>query len=393
MASLEGDRYAGAAAIVARIPRTEVAASMAAELESHVAAFARVSEQSHADIVRGLQRSLARWSRFLSTGVMPPDGDFDPLREWARARTAEGVRLEDLLRAFGLLHQTGWQLLRRHARGEESEALLELAGLLARYIDQISAVVTETYLAERELLVSEEERRTQTLLDRLCADAPLGPADSELAERLGVPLAPAYTPFAVALPGRPPHRHAALAARLRRGGWRLTVTQSECVVGLTWRPLELFDLGEGAEVLLARGEPTVRGELAGAREDVALLLEHGRRAGLVGLQRVEDHLLEIIVARSPRLVRRLRARLLEPLAGGERAELVRTLQTLLSCRLDRNATSAVLHVHRNTLAYRLRRIEELSGLDLSSPRDVACAYVALQQDTGGEAPGRPGPSP
>lgn len=356
---------------------------MASELESHVAAFARVSEQSHADIVRGLQRSLGRWSRFLSTGVMPPDADFEPLREWARARTSEGVRLEDLLRAFGLLHQMGWGLLRRHARAEESEALLELAGLLARYIDQVSAVVAETYLAERALLVSEEERLTQTLLDRLWGDSPATPADGELAQRLGVPLAAAFTPFAVALPGRPAHRHAALAARLRRGGW-LAVTQSECVVGLSSRSLELSDLAEGAEVLLARGEPTPRGELGAAREEVAVLLEHGRRAGRTGLLRVEEHLLEVIVGRSPRLAARLRARLLEPLAVGERAELVRTLRTLLDCRMDRAATSAALHVHRNTLAYRLRRIEEMNGLDLSRPRDVAYAYVALQQDLAGE---------
>jgi hypothetical protein len=46
-------------------------------------------------------------------------------------------------------------------------------------------VVTETYLAERELLVSEEERRTRSLLDRLCVDSPLDAADSELADRLG----------------------------------------------------------------------------------------------------------------------------------------------------------------------------------------------------------------
>src|SRR5271165_6810326 len=155
---------------------------MAAEFQSHVAAFERLSEESQAEIIDGLRRSLARWSRFLSTGVMPPDSDFDPLREWARARAGEGVRLEDLLRSFGLAHQLGWQLLRHHARSDESQTLLELAGLLARYLDHISAVVTETYLAERELLVSEEERRTRRLLDRLCVDSPLDAADSELAD-------------------------------------------------------------------------------------------------------------------------------------------------------------------------------------------------------------------
>ncbi len=356
---------------------------MAAEFRSHMAAFEHLSEESRADVVNGLQRSLRRWSRFLSTGVMPPDSDFHPLREWTRARATEGVRLEDLLRSFGLAHQLGWRLLRRYARSDESEALIELAGLLAQYLDRISAVVTETYLTERELLVSEEERRTRSLLDRLCVDSPLDAEDSELADRLGVPVGRAYSPFAIVMPGRPPHRHAALAARLRRDGWRLAVTQSDCVVGLTWKPLDLPDLGEGREVLLAIAQPTPRGELAAAREEVAVLAEHGRRMGLLGRLEADDYLLEILLGRSPRLATRLREKVLAPLADDDHGELARTLQTLVDCRFDRTATSAALHVHRNTLAYRLRQIEEITGLDVGSPRDLACVYVAAGMGVGG----------
>jgi hypothetical protein len=379
---------AGAAAIIARIPPAEAAREMAGEFESQMAAFGHLSEESRADVVSGLQRSLRRWSRFLSTGVMPPEADFDPLREWARARAAEGVRLEDLLRAFGLAHQVGWQLLRRHARDDETALLIELAGPLARYMDQVSAVVTETYLAERELLVSEEERRTRSLLDRLSLDTPLDAADTELAKRLGVPERPAYVPFAIVMRGRPPHSHAALAARLRDAGWRLAVTQTDCVVGLTWKPLEVADLGEGADVLLAIGELTPRSELDAAREEVLVLAEHGRRLGLAGRLRVEEHLFEVILGRSPRLRARLRKKVLAPLTGSDRGELARTLQTMVACRLDRTAASNALHIHRNTLAYRLKRIEELTGLDLDRPRDLACVYAALAGDLG-EAARRP----
>ena len=55
---------------------------------------------------------------------------------------------------------------------------------------------------------------------------------------------------------------------------------------------------------------------------------------------------------------------------------MRTLQTLVRCRCDRSVASAALNVHRNTLAYRLRRIEEITGLDLDNPRDLACVYLA-----------------
>jgi PucR C-terminal helix-turn-helix domain len=386
MAKRGRERTVGPAAIVARIPLSEAAAEIAAELTSEMPAFAHLSEESRAEIVHGLRRSTRRWSLFLSSGSMPPDGDFDPLREWTRTRAAEGVRLEDLLRSFGLAHQVGWRLLRRHARPEEASALLDLAAPLAAYIDQVSAIVTETYLAERELLVSEEERRTRSLLDRLSVDAPLGAADSELADRLGVPLEQTYAPFAVAMAGRPPHSHATLASRLRRGGWRLAVTNGDCVVGLTWKPLDVHDLGEGADVVLAIGEPTPRAELAAAREEIVLLAEYARRNRLLGRIEADEHLLEILLARSPELLARLRARVLAPLADAGHAELTRTLHTLIDCRLDRTAASAALHVHRNTLAYRLKRVEELTGLDLTSPRDLACAYIAFEQET--DAPAR-----
>ncbi len=380
------DTSSGAAAIVMRIPQAGAAREIADEFERRMPAFEHLSEESRAEVFSGLQRTLARWSRFVSTGVMPPDGDFEPLREWTRARAAEGVRLEDLLRSFGLAHQLGWDLLRRHALREESEVLLELAAPLARYVDQVAALVTETYLAERDLLVSEEERRTRSLLERLCVAAPLDAADAELAERLDVPVDRAYSAFALALPGQPARSHAALAARLRREGWRLAVTQSDCVIGLTWKPLDLRDLGEGHDVVLAIAAPTHRAELADAREEVTWLAEHARRVGLRGRLRAEDYLLEILLAGSPRLAARLRERVLEPLALDAHAELVNTLRTLLECRLDRTATSAALHVHRNTLAYRLKRIEEIAALDLGSPHDLACVYAALANDAGRPPP-------
>lgn len=257
------DRSQGPAAILARIPPAQAAAEMAAQFEQATGAFEHLSEHSRADVLSGLQRTLRRWSLFVSSGVMPPDCDFDPLREWTRARAAEGARLEDLLRSFGLAHQLGWELLRRHARADESDVLVELAAPLAQYVDRVSAVVTETYLAERELLVSEDERRTRSLLERLCVPSPLDTADGELADRLGVPVEDAYAAFAVALPGRPTHGHAALAARMRRDGFRLAVTHGDLVVGLAWKPLELSDLGDGPGVVLAVGPPVPRGRAHG----------------------------------------------------------------------------------------------------------------------------------
>jgi hypothetical protein len=382
----ESSPYADVAAIVARIPLAEAGSEMVDEFRDEIAALDRLSGASQADIVAGVERNLLRWQRWLQTGVAPPDSDFDPLREWARARATEGVRLEDLLRAFGVGRQVGWELIRRHSRDDETEALLDAAGLLMQYVDRVSGVVTDTYLAERDALVSEDERRTRNLLDRLSSGSPLEVGELELAERLGVDVEPAYAPFAVVMPDRTPRRHAALAARLRRRGWSLTVTEGGRVVGLASKPLDLADLEEGPDVLLVTGEPTSRGDLAEARKNLVLLAEHGRRAGIRGRIEAEDHLLEVLMSRLPGPAAGLRARVLGPLTAPEHAELLRTLRTFVANHHDRTATSQALHIHRNTLAYRLRRIEEITRLDLSNARDLACVYLAtaIEFDDSGE---------
>jgi len=392
--------YARIAAIVSRIPLDVASREMAAAFRSEIAALERLPGASQDDVLEGVRRSLLRWWRWLVLGVAPPDEEFEPLRAWVRARAGEGVRLEDLLRAFGIGAQVGWELIRRHAHGDEHDALLDAAGLLIRYVDRLSAVVADTYLAERDVLLSEEERQARDLLERLSRGdaAPLDPTDHELAERLGVTVEAAYVPFVVLLPGQALRRHAALAARLRRRGWKLAVTDGARVVGLTGasRPLDLADLGEGPDVVLATAPAAPRDgdALADARQDVAALAEHGSQAGLRGRLRAEEHPVELLVARSPGPAARLRARVLGPLAAPDHEQLLRTLRAFVAHHYDRAATSEALHVHRNTLAYRLRRIERLTGLDLATARDLASAYLALESDLGpsaGSSLDQPGP--
>lgn len=120
--------YDEVAAIVDRIPLAEAGREMVAEFRAEIAALDRLSEGSQSEVAAGVERNLLRWQRWLRTGIAPADADFDPLREWARARATEGVRLEDLLRAFGVGRQVGWELIRRYAREDETDALLDAAG-------------------------------------------------------------------------------------------------------------------------------------------------------------------------------------------------------------------------------------------------------------------------
>jgi hypothetical protein len=353
---------------------------MAAAFRSEIPALERLWGSSQAEIIDGIERSVRRWARWLESDEPPSDEDFEPLREWTRARAGEGVRLEDLLRAFGLGGQLGWGLIRRHANTDEPTALLDAASVLIRYLDRICAVVAVTYLAERDGLVSEEERRARDLLERLVSGASLAAGDLDLAEVLGVRIESSYAPFVVALPGRSPRQHAVLAARLRRGGWPLAVTDGARVLGLADRTPELTDLDEGPEVVLAVADLTPRDQLAATRDDVVRLAEYSCRSGRRGRIRAGDYILETLLGRAVGPAARLHASVFGPLSDPDHDGLRRTLRVYVANNHDRAATSEVLHIHRNTLAYRLHRIEELTGLSLTNARDLARVYLACCAD-------------
>jgi PucR C-terminal helix-turn-helix domain/GGDEF-like domain len=88
-------------------------------------------------------------------------------------------------------------------------------------------------------------------------------------------------------------------------------------------------------------------------------------------------LLELSIARQPDIRRRLAA-LLAPLDA--RPDLLRTLDVLLACDLDRERTASELYIHRRTLRYRLDRIKSLSGIDPHSARGIQLLRAALTAD-------------
>jgi hypothetical protein len=364
--------------LVARIGRSAAAHEMLAEMRKQIASYERLSDEvSESGVLDTCKRNLRLWQQWLTSGGELAPTALDQLRESVRARADEGVPLEDLLHAYRISGRLGWQILRRHARASEQHVLFDAAELLMLYVDALSEVVTETYLAERERLVSEEERGARELVEQIVDGTPLTADERELATRLDVPLRDCYVPFAVAIPGASPRRHAALAARLRGEG-RLAVTEGDRVFGLALSAPEPRDLGEGPQALLALGDETPRAELATAREELQLLVDHGRRMRLAGVLTPASHALELLLARSPRIATSLCQRVLDPLVrGGEGADLVHTLRTLVGCHFDRARTARALHVHRNTLGYRINRIEQLAGIAFDCPRDVACVYLAL----------------
>lgn len=124
------------------------------------------------------------------------------------------------------------------------------------------------------------------------------------------------------------------------------------------------------------------GAVRGGAEEAghARRLAEARGGGVVTSDEIYTHAL--LLATVPDDVRRSYAdRILSPLFVYDRrhqSELVRTLGTFLDCAGSWNICAERLHVHVNTVRYRIRRVEELTGRDLSSMADRVDLFLALR---------------
>jgi DNA-binding PucR family transcriptional regulator len=109
-----------------------------------------------------------------------------------------------------------------------------------------------------------------------------------------------------------------------------------------------------------------------------------------------DHLL--LQLDDPQRLRAFARNVLGPVLDYDRTrqtELIHTARVHLAHSLDRRATASALHLHPNTVAQRIKRLEELAGLQLSRPPDLLRLTSALTVarvaalDTGPRASPRP----
>jgi DNA-binding PucR family transcriptional regulator len=147
-----------------------------------------------------------------------------------------------------------------------------------------------------------------------------------------------------------------LAPGLR--GRRLTIGVSEPVAGAAALPGAAERARHAHRVAAAEGGPVA----VVASDDLAsyvLLLAGVPAEGRAAFQE--------------RLLGRLRA-----YDRTHHADLVRSLETFLSCSGSWHRSARELHVHVNTLRYRLRRVEELTGRDLGRFEDRVDLFLALR---------------
>ncbi|MFH9551585.1 PucR family transcriptional regulator [Streptomyces sp. NPDC051445] len=136
-------------------------------------------------------------------------------------------------------------------------------------------------------------------------------------------------------------------------------------------------LGVSAAVHSAEG---LRGALEEARHARRVAAARPGRVCAAGHQELASHVL--LLPFVPDDVRKaFTARLLDPLRDYDRrhrAELIPTLEAFLECDGSWTRCASRLHLHVNTLRYRVGRIEQLTSRDLSRLEDKLDFFLALR---------------
>jgi hypothetical protein len=356
-------------------------------------------EQLEGEILDILRHNLRVFFDFLGQGTAPADHDLATIRASAARRAEERIPLEAVLTAYHLGALIGWRALREDARPEEAEEVLDIAERVLLYTQAVTSAVAEAYVEERQAIYGEERDARRALAEALLTGASV----KGMADRVGHEPAPAYAVLALVIGTSPDEKdvgvEGAVAARrkLRRleseleercSPSALPILSPQGGIVLVPAPLEdrdglLADMPRLIDGLAAAAGADVTAGVAWreaadissgadeAREVVRLAGEQGRAPGSYT---VDDVLLEYLLTRPSNAALRLES-VLEPLEDGP--ELIATLEGYFAADFDRRKAAGNLHIHPNTLDYRLRRVAELTGLSVGSAKGVQVLGAAL----------------
>ena len=356
-------------------------------------------EQLEGEILDILRYNLAIFFRILREGGRPAAEDLVEFRASAARRAEERIPLEAVLTAYHLGALIGWRALREDARSDEAEEVQDLAERVLLYTQAVTSAVAEAYVEERQAIYGEERDLRRALAEALLA----GTSVKGMADRAGHDPAPAYIVLALEIGTSPDEKdvgvEGAVAARrkLRRlegeleartngqalpmlspaGGIALLpapVDNHEALLADMPKLIDALAAAAGADVVAGVSWREANNVATGAdeaREVVRLACEQGRPPGAYT---IEDVLLEFLLTRPSRAAERLE-RVLDPLADGP--ELIATLDGYFAADFDRRRAAGNLHIHPNTLDYRLRRVAELTGLSVGTSKGVQVLGAAL----------------
>jgi PucR C-terminal helix-turn-helix domain len=358
-----------------------------------VPAYARPLEGPFGRALRiGVERAL---SRFVDGIERPGAGDGGAREIYValgRGEMRAGRSLDALLSAYRIGARLAWErfVAAGEAAGHEPRTLYRLASAIFDYIDGISAESVEGFTEERAAAEGERQRRRRALARLLARDDVSGEEVHDLARLAGWTRPELVAALVVGdAAGEEPDADR-LASRMGGG----VIAAAEGALAIAWVPdpqapgrraqlesgLDAVPAALGPAVALGRAPLS----LARARAAHALVLDGVVDGG--GLVVADEHLPALLLHGGDRsLAADLAAGALAPLdelRPGPRGRLRATLRAWLDHPGQVTRVAGELHVHPQTVRYRVAQLRELFGDRLEDPDARFELALALRAEPG-----------
>jgi hypothetical protein len=358
-----------------------------------VPAYARPLEGPFGRALRiGVERAL---SRFVDEIERPGAGDGGAREIYValgRGEMRAGRSLDALLGAYRIGARLAWErfVAAGEAAGHEPRTLYRLASAIFDYIDGISAESVEGFTEERAAAEGERQRRRRALARLLARDDVSGEEVHDLARLAGWSRPEVVAALVVGdASGEEPDADR-LASRMGGG----VIAAAEGTLAIAWVPdpqapgrraqlesgLDDVPAALGPAVALGRAPLS----LARARAAHALVLDGVVDRG--GLVVADEHLPALLLHGGDRsLAADLAAGALAPLdelRPGPRGRLRTTLRAWLDHPGQVTRVAGELHVHPQTVRYRVAQLRELFGDRLEDPDARFELALALRAEPG-----------
>jgi len=366
--------------------------------------YDKAGPELRADVRSNTREHVRRGIRTMAGIADPEERAVHVWRDTGRRRARQGVPMELVLNAYSLGTRVLWEALLEQSRADrlhvDDHVLLMAGQRVWNALDVQNATLVESYRRESARLQRRDLQRQQSFLDGLVEGRGADPGfASEARDILGVgvdePVACVVAPFDGALdePLRAPED------RLERAG----VVSHWHVRGGTY--FGLVATGEhGVRQTVTLLEPCVAGRVgvAPSAEGVAgfaTAYQLAARAaetvprGAQQLVSVTERLPEVLLSGSPEVTSVLLSVTVGPvlaLAPQQAEVLLETLGALVDHNGSPTHAAEALFCHRNTVIYRLKQIEALTGRSLADARDrllLALGLVAVGARRAADADG------
>lgn len=378
----------------------ELLARVLQRIQAEVAEYRRLPvEELNGEIAVITRQALRGFCRSLLEDRPLNAAELRQIGASAARRAEEGFPLEAVLSAYHVGAREIFAVGVAAAKPAELADLAAVADRMIAFAGTVTRAVTRGYLEELRTKVGQEHTARRTLLSVLVDGGPV----EVVARSAGITLPRRYLVLSIELGPHAdeasPDVDAEIAVRrkLRRflaaferacgdgvlasvdgpGGLLLVPLGgrlSEVDVQGWRRLLGTAGRAAGVEVFAAAETASpegVRAAAGQAGEVLDVIRWFGREPGLY---RLDDVLVEYQLTRPGAARDRLAAEL-TPLEA--HPELLDTLDTYLAHETNRRRTAARLHVHPNTVDYRLRRVRELTGIDPVHPTGLPRIIAAL----------------